>query len=688
MRLRAVALAGVALCSGAVAQETPPASPPASSPASPIDVDRSAAGTSGVLVYQPEFFASLRPNTALDMIQRVPGFGVDNGNVDARGLSGAAGNVLIDGKRPSSKSDSLAEILRRIPAASVERIELIRGGAPGIDMQGRSVVANVIVRQAVVTEIVAEANAYVYDDGFVGPFGKLQYSRRAGDEQTEGQIFATRDRTGNTARGTRRRFDATGAGLEEAGLALDDRIRQVNARGSIQRRVGGGLLRVNALGDYVSQDIVQRIDVLSGTDVRTASRSRAPGGELGATWTRPLGPRTELELTGLQRLNRNDFRADSATGADATRFTIRSTGGESNARAILKYRQSERWAFEGGGEIAYNFLDSDTGFVANGVGVALPNAAVLVSEVRGEGFAQGTWHPSARLTVAGTLRVEASRIAQSGEIDLARSFLYPKPRLQVTWLPAPGTQLRFRVENEVGQLDFADFTASTEVALGTVAGGNAELRPQRQTVFEGVYERRFWGKGVLELLAQHRAVRDIVDIIPLIGGFDAVGNIGDGRVEFGQVRLTLPFDRLGVKNALLTTRASITDSHVTDPLTGQDRAFRNTVRFSCGISFSHDLFGGKFTYGGSHGCDVDRFTNYRTGEARFYRGEPFVSAYAIWKPRRNLTLQVDAGNITDAGSDVVRDLYTGPRNTAPLAFREERRLKQGRYVYLQVRRTF
>ena len=57
-----------------------------------------------------------------------------------------------------------------------------------------------------------------------------------------------------------------------------------------------------------------------------------PERRAGANWTRPLGPRTELELTALQRLNRNDFTADSASGADSSRFTIKSTGGESNAR--------------------------------------------------------------------------------------------------------------------------------------------------------------------------------------------------------------------------------------------------------------------------------------------------------------------------------------------------------------------
>ena len=46
-----------------------------------------------------------------------------------QGVGGAVGNVVIDGQPPASKQDKLEDILKRIPAASVERIELIRGAA-------------------------------------------------------------------------------------------------------------------------------------------------------------------------------------------------------------------------------------------------------------------------------------------------------------------------------------------------------------------------------------------------------------------------------------------------------------------------------------------------------------------------------------------------------------------------------
>ena len=110
----------------AAAQQTPP---------------EPASATASIMAYPAAFFASAQPNTAMDMIGRLPGFNFDGGD-GVRGFSGAAGNVLIDSERPATKSDDLESILRRIPATQVERIEVIRGGAPGIDMQGQSVVAN------------------------------------------------------------------------------------------------------------------------------------------------------------------------------------------------------------------------------------------------------------------------------------------------------------------------------------------------------------------------------------------------------------------------------------------------------------------------------------------------------------------------------------------------------------------
>lgn len=690
-------MAGVAasvLAAPTMAQTAPPApesilqSPRATGPArSAPEVD---AAQQGVLVFEPVFFADSRPDTALDMIARLPGFAFNSGDSDTRGLAGASGNVLIDGQTPSTKTDDLEAVLGRISAAGVARIELIRSGAPGIDMQGHPVVANVVLVRTVTTERVLELNAYTYPDGYIGPLVAARYSRRDGDNQIEASISATTDRTDGTGDGFRRRYDPAGNLIQDADLVLWDRFRNVRATGAVQRRFAGGRLRVNGLLGWFGNENSQNVLIRSGagTDSVNDEQSDSIGSELGVTWVRDLGPRTAFELTGLQRYDAEDYTGVSASGPNGSVFTSDATAGESIVRGELRYRPSDQWAVEYGGEVAWNFLDSATTYAENGVPVPLPSASVRVEELRGEVFGQATWRPTPEFTVEFGLRVEVSEISQSGDSDLSKSFVYPKPRIQATWTPWAGHQFRFRVERSVGQLDFEDFVASADIDIGQVEGGNPDLAPSQETLVEAFYERRFWGEGVFDVTIQHAEVEDVVDVIPLSGGFDGVGNIGDGTSDFYQLRLTLPMDRLGLSNARLQARTSWSRTRVTDPVTGEARRFQGNQAFGCGINFNQDLMGGRWSYGFDHGCNVDKGRIFRVREIRALYAEPFMTVYGQWKPRPDLTVRVDLGNATDRAQGYDRDIYSGPRDAAPVAVHEVRRTKMSPWLFLQVRKTF
>ncbi|HCO46067.1 MAG TPA: hypothetical protein DIT44_05350, partial [Erythrobacter sp.] len=84
------------------------------------------------------------PRNALDMVDRIPGFSISGGNNQGqRGLGQATQNVIVNGERLSSKSESVSDQLRRIPATDVVRIEILDGNAtsiPGLTGQ----VANVV----------------------------------------------------------------------------------------------------------------------------------------------------------------------------------------------------------------------------------------------------------------------------------------------------------------------------------------------------------------------------------------------------------------------------------------------------------------------------------------------------------------------------------------------------------------
>jgi hypothetical protein len=136
LRTGLAAMSALALAPPSIAQEAP----------------RSPEATSAVRTYDPAFFSRFNPVTAQDMVRQLPGFNIDSGS-SLRGFGATAGNVLIDGQRPSLKT-SIYDELGRISAKSVERIELIGAAAAGdIDVRGYTEIANVVLKPAVGTQV-------------------------------------------------------------------------------------------------------------------------------------------------------------------------------------------------------------------------------------------------------------------------------------------------------------------------------------------------------------------------------------------------------------------------------------------------------------------------------------------------------------------------------------------------------
>ncbi|HEY5339144.1 MAG TPA: TonB-dependent receptor, partial [Rhizomicrobium sp.] len=198
-----------------------------------------------VLSYQASYFADQRPNTAYDMISRLPGFVFDDGDT-ARGFAGTAGNVLIDGQRPTSKTDDLQSILARLPATDVDHIDVIRGGEQGIDMQGKTVVANVIRKKGNSTQIVVQAddNLWLGDHHSV-PTASIQFTQHSGDSTYEGSIARLGNYDDSVGKGSWTLADPA-AGTVDHGQARDSgRGAGVQATGAATVPLFGGQFKAN-----------------------------------------------------------------------------------------------------------------------------------------------------------------------------------------------------------------------------------------------------------------------------------------------------------------------------------------------------------------------------------------------------------------------------------------------------------
>ena len=641
-----------------------------------------------VLTFTPDFFADQNPNSALDMVNRIPGFSLDDGD-GSRGFEGAVGNVLINGSRPASKNDLGSSVLSRTLAAQVVRIELIRGGAPGIDMQGYPVVVNVITSRESSREHILTANATLFDGGQDIYGGSYQFTAREGERTWGVTLSDGMGMSDSNGIGPSVSRAPDGTVLRAEDFYNDGYGGGTSIRGNYGTPLLGGKIDLTArygVNDWHS------ITLLTAPGSRRESRFDDDGssGEFGAVYTRPLGEGLSVESRFIHEFSDFDsvstYNADTGGGpAPEQRFESVGDASETILRSLLRWERSETLTFEGGGEVAFNRLDVAQAYSEGGVAVPLPSASVTVEETRGELFGKATWAINEDLSLESGLRLEASTISQSGDAEQEKSFYFAKPRLLLTWTPMENNQLRVRFEREVGQLDFGDFAASAELSDQNVLGGNVDLEPEERWISEITYERRFWGDGVVSIGYRHDEIANVIDRIPLDGGLSAVGNIGDATLDQLSVNLTIPTDRLGIAGGQFGFRNDWNATEVTDPTTGETRPISGVRARQAVVSFEQDIPSWKLNWSVAWIPRLGQPT-YDPDQTVTWRGEDYFELAAEYKPTPTLSIRAQVNIWNDFL--VERTVYADRAPPRPIDFVETRDIDPRTFVSIRLRKTF
>jgi outer membrane receptor for ferrienterochelin and colicin len=617
------------------------------------------------------------------MIGRVPGFTFDAGQ-SIRGFEGAAGNVLIDGQRPSTKDETLDHILKRIPVRAVARIDVIRGSAPGIDMHGQSVVANIIRNKGARTEASATIATNAYSDRRFGPTFDLNVARSNGDHLLSSSLRLYKQEGDEHGTGTHTLTDGTGSLIDSSNAYRQDEDRGLQLRANAQEPLGGGLAHLNLAFDRTATD--QAEDYFRGSSPGNSFDStidlyRRIGGEIGGDYSRDLGSDTKLMVVALQSLRRRRHDSSSISDSSVDDFSELTTQGESILRASATRTFSDKLTAELGTEGAYNFLNGTSALSLGGQPIDLPNANARVRELRGEGFVAVNWQATKKFGVEAGLRTEASTIRQVG--GARESFLFPKPRLLLTWSVSDTTQIRARVEREVGQLDFLDFAPSVDLATGVVLAGNAHLQPERRWIYEVALDRTFWGSGEFVVTLRHSALQELIDFVP-VEGFNAPGNIGNGTRETVIADLSLPLTRLGMKNGLLKGNVQWQTSRVTDPTTGQRREISLDHPLGATLTLSNDLAKLKSSWSIAFDSGY-RERSFYIDDIETVRRLPAVTLTWDYTPTPHWAFEAQIANPTRNPRDRLDQVYNGLRSPMSLASNEDLRVRIPSALYLRVR---
>ncbi|MGB3796305.1 MAG: TonB-dependent receptor plug domain-containing protein [Alteraurantiacibacter sp.] len=683
-----------------LAQDLDPtdAGPPEAVELSPAE--RPASSAAAREVYVPEDFERFAPRNAADLIEEIPGFEIDNDGGGSRGFGQAQENLLINGGRISSKSTSTAEQLARIPVSNVIRIEVVDGATLDIPgLSGR--VANIIVEQG------GLSGQFKYQPEF--------YSGIANPNIYEGEVSLSGgagpvDFTVALDSGAFYRGSQGPAIFTDAFGAVD--VRDNLSRGDFNRPTLNGQFQVD-----LGPDVTANLNLNGGIKIfrsieeeqRIAAnprdafleRFRATEDEwfyeIGADITFPIGP-GRLKLIALEAYEDSDFITNSLLDlgnfrTSGTQFARVREQGERIGRAEYTWGM---WGadWQVSGEAAFNRLDQIgrlfgyDALAQDYVEIPFPAGAGGVREDRYEALLSVGFPLTDDISVQLLGGGEYSQIAQTGANALSRQFQRPKGTINLAWAAAEGLDVNLEIARRVGQLNFSDFLASVNLTDDQANAGNNNLRPQQNWDAKLEVAKNFgpWGSATLTLFDER--IEDLVLIVPVAGGGEARGNIASARRYGAALNGRLELEPLGIRGAQLDVRIEVEDSNLTDPVTAIDRRFDGNNPFQIEMDFRHDIPETDFAWGLAF-RDTERAAIYRVQEVLFDHGpSTFGAVFVEHKDVLGATVAARLGNVFDANTTLSRTVYDGPRDDAPVLFKEERRRAIGQTLRITIAGNF
>jgi hypothetical protein len=666
--------------------------------------------TQAIIRYGPEFFKSKNVQTAYDMVNLLPGFVFSLGNTSMRGYAEAAGNVLIDGERPSDKQFTLDVVLQHIPADQVDYIEVIEGGKAGVEMLGQPVVANVVRKKAAGNKIVVTLSNAIFNDGRNIPGGSIELTSqfRSGKGLAAG-ISASK--YVELAEGDGPDLEANATGNVTERTAVSSAAGGLNAYGygAFSLPAWRGILSLNGSSSRTDYNYTEN-DAVTYPESAVSRLKEHLGGplggqlqnELGMHFSRNFGERWTSENVALFDYMGQTYSSILLAPGTDEHFFEREHIGEALTRSNFRFTPNRSFTTELSAEGAYNWLGTSSTYSYNAIPIPLPNANATVSEIRDQFRGNLIWSKSKKVEFELGTQVENSRIESQADVDRSKTLTYFKPRIVFSLTPDTVDRWSLRVEHEVSQLDFTDFVASSSLDTGSVRSGNTDIVPQQDWVFEGIYERHFWSDSDLAFTYRHYLVGDVLDRIAVAAPsnpdslFDAAGNIGNGTEDTASVDLTASLDRLGFRHGQIKAVGVRQWSRTTDPTTDAERPISgiDPLEYSVGVHQDLPRLHANYNVSLRTPCAISSTvkgcteTVYRFNEIDVYRAAPAVNLYVEAHVGKNWLLHLEGDNVLRQSFHRSISTYAGPRNTFPLTTVDSRRLVSFSSLLFSIRKEF
>lgn len=604
---------------------------------------QSAGNDQSTVRYERDFFVKYEPITLLDMLQRVPGVqaiidksrqgqggGTSGGGKSERGFGSGGDQILINSKRLSGKANNISDTLARISAATVERVEIIRGASGDLDVQSQGLVVNVVMVDGASTSNTFWKIGGRYSEGYKlspdllvshnGSRGNLEYILGASAKQGE-HIEHRFDKD----------FSPDGNFISQAERRTDNVFKTLKFNGNIIYNLeNNDEFRLNAQFEPAKynkyeprfrEDLDQPREFQNWFEARTSQKW-----EIGGDYTANLekiGIWKSLFIVNRDRFDKQTTYDNIFDSGDVPIFRNDEyrVKQEKIVRTSLTRNITSGQSLEIGAEAAFNnFSKKFTQEIYNLNAFDLSNNDdVAVKEKRYEIFANHTYNFSPKVIVQSSLIGEFSEISSvtvpltGANIERSKNFKFLKPRIDFRYDLTSSDQIRASIERKVSQLDFQNFVAKYDVALDQIRLGNTGIVPEKSWNYSVTYEHRLPNDtGAIQLELFYRDITDYIGLVDFTEYFDGAGNAtARGDLDFVSVSGNIPKAKaygikavgnirlgfMGLPEALFSVDYKWEKNDVIDQFSGNNRRFKWIPEHEVTFNYRHDITKWKMSYG-------------------------------------------------------------------------------------------
>lgn len=700
-------------------------------------------GEASIITYEKEFFDRYNSVTLLDMLRIIPGVKeiLDESGGDSdqneRGFGSGGDQILLNGRRLAGKSNNIDDTLSRFSASQIEKIELIRGAASGLDVQSQGLVINISTfdDSNTSTTFVQVGTRYTVDHIFQprflishsGSTGGFDYSLSVARE--DNGFFFTRDE---------QFFDANDT--QTGDRFIDGNSRFLNYKFNTNLSYafeGGAELRLNGLYEP-GRSFGEELRESSNDPLNPAFwdvDNDIDNWEVGGDYSIDLGFLGQLKALFVINQNKQDggvnrFRGNAATLFENNREISTEDDREKIFRASLTEKITEKQSLEFGSEVAINtskrlFINSDR---AAGTDPFIVNNEdnVDIKENRYDIFAHHTYNISPKLVLQSSLTTEFSKIVAdnifpNGNVDRRDTrFTYLKPRFNLRFDVDPRNQIRATVEKKVSQLDFDNFVTFFDRQSNAFNFGNTNIRPEQLWRFSTAYEHRFANDGgSLEFELFYENYTDYISKVDFTSYLDVNSNVIEADAFFAlpptpalrtlvdngsgfasksgnidsakgygvTVQGSLRLGFVGIDDAVFGATYTYEKVEVIDQFLFDVRSFDGHSEHSISINFRHDITDLGLTYGVEAEIESDNTTHDIDFRWRRKPAAQFL-AFAEYNILENLKARIELENITGVRSRSIFLRYQDQIRFGDLASRTERHTTNTQEITFLLQGTF